>query len=108
MSPFFAVEALDDGAWEDLAALAGPGGAALLVGPGRYDIPTGWRDVLTLEGAQMVAERLVAPPGDATIRPLTTGDVPAMLGLIELARPGPFSAGTVEPVSYTHLTLPTN
>ena len=96
VSPFFAVEALDDGAWEDLAALAGPGGAALLVGPGRYDIPTGWRDVLTLEGAQMVAERLVAPPGDATIRPLTTGDVPAMLGLIELAQPGPFSAGTVE------------
>lgn len=96
VSPFFAVEALDDGAWEDLAALAGPGGAALLVGPGRYDIPTGWRDVLTLEGAQMVAERLVAPPGDATIRPLTTSDVPAMLGLIELARPGPFSAGTVE------------
>jgi len=44
----------------------------------------------------MVAERLVAPPGDATIRPLTTSDVPAMLGLIELARPGPFSAGTVE------------
>jgi ribosomal protein S18 acetylase RimI-like enzyme len=96
VSLFFAVAALDDGAWDDLAALAGHGGAALLVGPDRYDIPSGWTDVLTLEGAQMVAERLVAPPGDATIRPLTTGDVPAMLGLIEVARPGPFSAGTVE------------
>ncbi|HEY1278897.1 MAG TPA: GNAT family N-acetyltransferase [Acidimicrobiales bacterium] len=96
VSLFYAVDALDDGAWNDVAALAGPGGAALLVSPDRYDIPAGWTDVLTLEGAQMVAERLVAPPGDATIRPLTTDDVPAMLGLIEVARPGPFSAGTVE------------
>jgi ribosomal protein S18 acetylase RimI-like enzyme len=93
---FFGVDALDDGAWDDVAALAGAGGAALLVSPDRYDIPAGWTDVLTLEGAQMVAERLVAPPGDATIRPLSSSDVPAMLGLIDMARPGPFAAGTVE------------
>jgi ribosomal protein S18 acetylase RimI-like enzyme len=96
VSLFFAAEVLEDGVWDDLADLAGPGGAALLVSPGRYDIPPGWTDVMTLEGAQMVADRLVAPPGDATIRPLTPADVPAMLALTDVARPGPFSAGTIE------------
>ena len=96
MAVFFGVERLDDGAWHDLAALAGPGGTALLVSPERYDIPAGWTDVLTLEGAQMVADRLVAPSADATIRPLTTADVSAMLALVELARPGPFAPATIE------------
>lgn len=46
--------------------------------------------------AQMVAEDLVPPPGEAPIRPLTASDVPAMLGLIDVARPGPFEARTIE------------
>jgi ribosomal protein S18 acetylase RimI-like enzyme len=96
VSLFFAVDALDNGAWDDVTTLAGAGGAALLVSPERYEIPPGWTDVLTLEGAQMVAERLVAPPGEAAIRPLSAADVPAMLGLIDVARPGPFAAGTIE------------
>jgi len=96
VAAFFGVDRVDGGVWDDLATLAGPGGTPLLVSPERYDIPPGWTDVLTLEGAQMVADRLVAPPADAAIRPLTTADVPAMLALVALARPGPFAPATIK------------
>jgi predicted GNAT family acetyltransferase len=96
VSAFFAVDQLDGEAWRDIAMLAAPDGAALLVRAEPFEPPAGWTAVMTILGPQMVADRLVAPPGEAPVRALTAADVPAMLELIELARPGPFHANTIE------------
>lgn len=96
VSIFFGVEQLDGAAWDDIAALTGTSGAALVVRAEAFEPPAGWTAVMTILGPQMVADRLVPPPGEAPVRALTAADVPAMLGLIELARPGPFHANTIE------------
>jgi predicted GNAT family acetyltransferase len=96
VSAFSAVDQLDDEAWNDLAALAGPGGAVLLARADAFEPPPGWRTRMSVRGHQMVAPHVATADGEAPVRPLTTADVPAMLALIDLARPGPFEARTVE------------
>jgi predicted GNAT family acetyltransferase len=96
VSAFFAVDQLDDEAWHDVAALAGPEGAVLLVRAEVFEPPDGWRTLMSVSGQQMVAHDLATVPGEAPVRPLTAADVPAMLALIALARPGPFEARTIE------------
>jgi predicted GNAT family acetyltransferase len=93
---FSGVDELDAGSWRDLATIAGDDGLVVLVRAEPYEPPAGWTVLRTITGVQMVAGDLVTPPGEAPIRPLTTFDVPAMLALIDLARPGPFEARTIE------------
>ncbi len=90
------MDGLDDQAWRDLATLAGSHGFVLLVRAEPFEPPDGWTVLRTVTGLQMVADDLVAPPGEAPIRALTPEDVPAMLALIDVARPGPFEARTIE------------
>ena len=79
--------------WRDLAGLAGPGRvvalAALELRP-----PDGWETVFRLEGVQMTGERVAGAPDPEAV-PLGPADVPEMMRLVELTRPGPFLPDTV-------------
>jgi GNAT superfamily N-acetyltransferase len=97
VSFFSAVDGVDAGAWAGLADLAGPDGMATLSRATMPAPPAGWRELGRVDAHQMVlagdlgADRAPAP----AIRPLGADDVPAMLALTGLARPGPFFAETV-------------
>ena len=98
VSVFWAVDELDDGGWAALAELAGPNQGVVLVRDHLDGAPPGWTVLGGGTGDQMIAATL-APPTRAPafdIRPLTHDDVGEMLALIELTRPGPFLAGTIE------------
>jgi ribosomal protein S18 acetylase RimI-like enzyme len=93
-----AVDRLDAGGWDALAALAGPGGVATLSRAAHADAPPGWLELFCVNGYQMVLDgELPGGDGDdgAAIRPLTADDVPAMLALTALTKPGPFFTETV-------------
>ncbi len=98
VSPFAAVQRVDDDAWADLAALVGTG-TAVLFRDAIPDPPPGWRVVNRLAGRQMVLEQDVTEP-DIDARPLTDDDVPEVLALTALTKPGPFLAGTISLGSY--------
>ena len=87
--------------YDALRALAGPGGVVVqfLVDPPTP--PAGWTLVRGGGLSQMICldpERAPTAPDvtGATLRRLTSGDVPAMLELTELTEPGPFRRRTFE------------
>ncbi|GAA2383551.1 hypothetical protein Cme02nite_70320 [Catellatospora methionotrophica] len=84
-------------AWDDLAALVGPGGTAVLIGA--YPVPAGWKITWRDDVVQLV-DATVAVADEPTAVPLGAADVPEMLDLVERTRPGPFLARTVEMGSY--------
>jgi ribosomal protein S18 acetylase RimI-like enzyme len=88
----------DDRDWDDLAALAGPGGLLPLAGV-NGDPPAGWKVFSHNAGVQMVDDGVDAAPDDEAIR-LTAADVPEMLALVAETRPGPFFPRTIEMGTY--------
>jgi ribosomal protein S18 acetylase RimI-like enzyme len=100
VSVFAAADELDDGGWDALAELAGPAAGLVLVRDELGDPPPGWTRVGGGTGDQMALTDLVDGGSDPGIRPLGDGDVGEMLALVELARPGPFLARTIEMGDY--------
>ncbi|OAH12298.1 GNAT family N-acetyltransferase [Streptomyces jeddahensis] len=98
VSPFTALADPDDpGAWDDLAALVGPGTSVAVTGV--QGPPDGWEVVESGQGVQLVDTALHAEPTAAAVR-LGLDDVPEILGLIALTKPGPFLPRTVELGTY--------
>jgi ribosomal protein S18 acetylase RimI-like enzyme len=96
VSVFAGLAVPSDPAWDDLAAVVGPGGVAVLFGGGVPQVaPGGWTVHATGAGHQMVLEEF-APAPLADARPLTVVDVAEMTALVELAQPGPFRPRTIE------------
>jgi ribosomal protein S18 acetylase RimI-like enzyme len=99
VSPFVA---LPDGAapaaFDDLAALVGPGVEVGLTGPAT-DVPEAWEILWAGDGVQMVATGVDAGPDDEAVV-LGAADVPEMLDLVERTQPGPFRPRTVELGTY--------
>ncbi|MEV0175875.1 GNAT family N-acetyltransferase [Streptomyces sp. NPDC050803] len=87
-----------DGDWADVAALAGPGAEALLIGF-RGRVPDGWEIIFRAEGVQMVDDGVAAAPDPEAVR-LGPADVPDMLDLVARTRPGPFLPRTLELGTY--------
>lgn len=90
-------------AWEDLAAIVGPGGLVSLAGDPPPP-PPGWTVNRRIEGVQMLGHGVASvledeadshPASGGPVR-LGTDDVPAMLALVAAAQPGPFLPRTVE------------
>jgi ribosomal protein S18 acetylase RimI-like enzyme len=96
VSPFVAL-AGDDG-WDDLAAVVGPGGRAVLAGVSMTP-PDGWERGDQIAGVQLVDVSMDAEPAPEAVR-LGADDVPEMLDLVARTRPGPFLARTVEMGTY--------
>jgi ribosomal protein S18 acetylase RimI-like enzyme len=94
VSPFAGLpEEPGEAAWQDAAALAGPGGffatAVVSVSP-----PADWEVVLDIPGVQMVDASVAAAPDPEAV-PLGPADTPEMLALVRATRPGPFLERTV-------------
>jgi GNAT superfamily N-acetyltransferase len=95
VAPFVAVAPdHDDGVWDDLAALAGPGAIVSVSGP-IGAAPAGWEPVGRGQGLQMIGAGLEVAT-DPDLIELGPADVPDMLALIERTRPGPFLPRTIE------------
>lgn len=59
--------------------------------------PPGWTERLRIPGIQLrLPPGTLAPVGPVDARPLGDGDVPAMMDLVALTEPGPFSDRTIE------------
>lgn len=92
VSPFAATPAPgDDAAWRDLAALVPAGDAVGLADP---VLPPSWEQIAVYRVLQLV-DRAVAGDADGVV-PLGDADVPEMLELVALTRPGPFARRTIE------------
>ncbi|MPY32617.1 GNAT family N-acetyltransferase [Streptomyces adustus] len=98
VSPFTALEdPADPRAWDDLAALVGPGTVtAVTAAP---SVPAGWEIEESGAGVQLVDTALFAEPAPEAVR-LGPADVPEILDLITLTQPGPFLPRTVELGTY--------
>ncbi|WP_424952100.1 GNAT family N-acetyltransferase [Deinococcus sp.] len=86
-------------AWTELDTLTAPGEIAALFGPVLLDAPGGWTRVAQFATVQMVqtGQAAALPSPDGLLgKALTLQDVPAMLDLVGLTRPGPFQPGTIE------------
>ncbi|GAA2640540.1 MULTISPECIES: GNAT family N-acetyltransferase [Streptomyces] len=97
-SPFSALaDPGDPRAWADLAALAGPGEEVWVTG--LLTPPPGWETLATIPGVQLDGREVRAGAAPEAV-PLGPADVPEMLELVELTRPGPFLDRTVELGTY--------
>ncbi len=104
VSPFVAVSPdHDQGVWDDLAALVGPGGLVPLTG-GIGAAPAGWELAGHGEGLQMIGTGL-AVATDPDLIELGPADVPEMLGLVDRSRPGPFLPRTIELGAYLGIRI---
>ncbi|WP_330295336.1 GNAT family N-acetyltransferase [Streptomyces sp. NBC_00503] len=98
VSPFAALcDPEDPHAWEDLAALVGPGQEVWVTG--LPTPPPGWETLLSIPGVQLDG-RPVRGKEDSEAVLLGPADVPEMLELVALAKPGPFGERTVELGTY--------
>lgn len=89
--------------YESLSVLLDPDERVGLFLEGPPEPPAGWRVVTTLPLLQMVCENVSVPgPGNkcSSIAPLTEADVPDMLALTKLTKPGPFAKRTREMGDY--------
>ncbi|WP_406181283.1 GNAT family N-acetyltransferase [Streptomyces sp. NBC_01006] len=97
-SPFVALaDPEDPEAWADLAALAGPGQTVWITG--LPTPPAGWTTEDSIPGVQLDggAVRAESAPEAVLLGP---ADVPEMLELVQLTKPGPFARRTVELGTY--------
>jgi ribosomal protein S18 acetylase RimI-like enzyme len=102
VSPFCALPADPDAAaWADAARLVRPGEAVAFPGQlaGPRTAPPGWELDWLGEGVQLTATGLDAKPDEEAV-PLGPADVPDMLRLTQLTKPGPFLPRTIEMGSY--------
>ncbi|MFB7608745.1 GNAT family N-acetyltransferase [Streptomyces gardneri] len=98
VSPFAALaDPADPDSWADLHRLIGDGGIATLSGVPAP--PDGWEAVGTVLGVQLVDTSLRVEPAPEAVR-LGPDDVPEILDLIGLTKPGPFLPRTVELGTY--------
>ncbi|MCM1975832.1 MULTISPECIES: GNAT family N-acetyltransferase [unclassified Streptomyces] len=95
VSPWVALPDEPDASdWADVAALAGPGKEALMMGF-RGRTPEGWGTVFRVDGVQLVGPDVTGAPDEEAVR-LGPADVPEMLDLVARTRPGPFLPRTLE------------
>jgi ribosomal protein S18 acetylase RimI-like enzyme len=99
ISPFCALPDEPDAAdWVDAARLVAPGETVLF--PALRTVPPpGWEALWLGEGVQLVAGTLDARPDPEAV-PLGPADIPDMLRLTELTKPGPFLPRTIELGAY--------
>lgn len=104
VSPFSAIAEPTEAAYADLAADSAPGADVRLVHRSEEPAPSGWETVNARSLEQMVLPSTALPPhglpAESRAVPLGLDDVPDMLALVELTRPGPFGPRTVEMGDY--------
>jgi ribosomal protein S18 acetylase RimI-like enzyme len=100
VSVFHAIDEPTAEAWDDLAQLATNKVVVLFREAPLPEPPAGWKVLFSGEGHQMVRTTPAASgptlPDDATLRPLSDADVPAMVDLVTRTEPGPFRPRTID------------
>ncbi|WP_314950066.1 GNAT family N-acetyltransferase [Bradyrhizobium cosmicum] len=96
MTPFADMADMSEASFAALHDLLSGSQVAALFTPEPVDIPAGFKVVLAETGEQMIGSPADSAPRDAEIVTLGASDVPAMMALTELTKPGPFAARTHE------------
>ena len=96
VTPFAATADLAPESFAALRAMMSPKDMAVLFTPDAVAPPAGFNIVLADTGEQMIGTPVETPTSGVDIVRLGVDDVPAMLELTALTRPGPFSARTHE------------
>jgi predicted GNAT family acetyltransferase len=96
VTPFADMPDLSAENFAALAALMSPTDIAVLFTPEAVKAPTEFKVVLADTGEQMIGTPVEAPTNGVEIVTLGIDDVPAMIELTELTKPGPFYARTHE------------
>ena len=96
MTPFADMTDMSAASFAALGDLLPPSQVAALFTPEPVDVPSGFKVVLSETGEQMIGSPADSPLRDAEIVRLGAADVPAMMALTALTKPGPFAARTHE------------
>ena len=96
VTPFADMPDLSAENFAALAALMSPTDIAVLFTPDAVQAPADFKVVLADTGEQMIGTPVEAPTNGVDIVTLGVADVPAMMELTTLTKPGPFSARTHE------------
>jgi ribosomal protein S18 acetylase RimI-like enzyme len=96
MTPFADMVDMSAVSFAALGDLLSGSQVAALFTPEPVDVPAGFKVVLAETGEQMIGSPADSPLRDAEIVKLGPADVPAMLALTELTKPGPFALRTHE------------
>ena len=99
MAPFSATAEATPAAYADLAIDLPPQTEARLFRRTEHPAPRDWETVSARPIVQMVCDGLYLPQPndlDARIAPLGPADVPDMLALVDVAKPGPFASRTIQ------------
>ncbi|MGV7213606.1 GNAT family N-acetyltransferase [Bradyrhizobium sp. UFLA05-112] len=96
IGPFADVVDLSPASYAELAELMSPSEFVVLFTHDAVVAPAGFKTLLAETGEQMIGTPVESPLHDAEIVTLGVDDVPAMVALTALTRPGPFSKRTHE------------
>jgi predicted GNAT family acetyltransferase len=96
ITPFAAMADMSPESFAVLAGLMSPQDIAVLFTPDPVKPPAEFRIALADTGEQMIGTPVETPANGVDIVTLGADDVPAMIELTELTKPGPFSARTHE------------
>ncbi|MGY4625007.1 GNAT family N-acetyltransferase [Bradyrhizobium sp. USDA 4486] len=94
MTPFADMVDMSAASFAALGDLMLGSQVAALFTPEPVDVPAGFKVVLAETGEQMIGSPADSSLRDAEIVTLGAADVPAMMALTELTKPGPFAART--------------
>lgn len=96
MTPFADMVDMSPASFAALGDLMSGSQVAALFTPEPVDVPAGFKVLLAESGEQMVGSPADSPLRDAEIVALGAADVPGMMALTELTKPGPFALRTHE------------
>jgi predicted GNAT family acetyltransferase len=96
VAPFAAMADMSAESFAALAALMAPSDIAVLFTPDAVSAPATFKILLAETGEQMIGTAVEAPARGVEITKLGADDVPAMMELTALTKPGPFSVRTHE------------
>ena len=97
VSPFASFEEGYEKGFGDLYEMLPAKRGVLLNNPEKIKIPAYWKILLDIEGVQMIhTKRIPYEYSNLNIVPLTKENVPEMVALAELTKPGPFASRTIE------------
>lgn len=96
MTPFADMVDMSQASFAALGDLMSGSQVAALFTPEPVDVPAGFKVVLAEGGEQMIGSPADSPLHNAEIVTLGAADVPAMMVLTELTKPGPFALRTHE------------
>lgn len=96
VTPFADMADMSAASFAALGDLMSGSQVAVLFTPEPVVMPAGFKVVLAESGEQMIGSPVDSPLRDAEIVTLSAADVPAMMALTALTKPGPFAARTHE------------